>query len=97
MAEARELGTLRPSLGEFHGRSGEPDHPQDALIQQLTQLGCAEFVIWVTLESLRYPSHTSPDTHRRFKFEPTVCVGRGNEETPEGYFGKWGVQGQRRS
>ena len=34
-------------------------------------------------ESLRYPSHTPPDTHRRFKFEPTVCVGRDNGEATE--------------
>jgi hypothetical protein len=35
-------------------------------------------------ESLRCLSVVSPYTHRRFKFEPTVCVGRDNGETTEG-------------
>ena len=38
----------------------------------------------ITPESLRYPSHISPYTHRMFKFEPSVSVGRDNGGTPEG-------------
>ena len=34
-------------------------------------------------ESLRYLSVVSPYTHRRFKFEPSVSVGRDNGETTE--------------